>query len=141
MSPDRARVERRLEELSRLVAILRRHASVTPEALERDPERALAVEHALQLAIQCVLDVAGHLVSAQGGATPDTYERVLVALGSTGVVPADFAKRIEKMAGLRNLLVHMYLEVDFVRLTDALRRLDDFDEFARYALLALDRAG
>lgn len=141
MNPDRQQVERRLEELSPLVAILRRHDSVMPEALARDPERALAIEHALQVAIQCVLDVASHLVAARGGETPDSYEKVLIALGSTGIVPLEFAKRIEKMAGLRNLLVHMYLEVDFGKLADTLRHLDHFDEFSRYALIALDRPG
>jgi uncharacterized protein YutE (UPF0331/DUF86 family) len=120
---------------------LRRHSSATPEELGQDAERALIVEHALLLAIQCVLDVSNHLLAARGVDVPDTYEKALNALGTTGIVPREFAERIENMAGLRNVLVHMNLEIDFSRLTATLRRLDDFDAFSRFALLALDRAG
>ncbi len=140
MSPDRKTVERHLRELKRIVTVLRSHRGVTPADLERDPTRALAIEHGLQLAIQSVLGVANHLVSAKATETPDSYESVLVSLGRTGIVPPEFAERIRGMAGLRNILVHSYLEVDFAKLIAALGRLGDFEEFAKYALKAIDRS-
>jgi len=140
VTADRAGVERHLRELRRLVVLLRRHSGVRPEELAQDLERALMIERALHLAIQNVLNVGNHLLAARGQVVPDTYEQILVGLGRVGIIPADFAERIRRMAGLRNVLVHAYLDVDPVRLVDALSRIDDFEAFARHVLTELGRS-
>ena len=54
-------------------------------------------------------------------------------MGKHGVIPKDFASKIEGMAGFRNILVHDYLEIDPRKVyQNLLNALKDFDEFARY---------
>ena len=67
----------------------------------------------------------GHAVSRVAGQELDTTNLIELA-GRRGLMPADFARRIRGMAGMRNVLVHGYLEVD--------QRLGDFDELGRHAL-------
>ena len=54
-------------------------------------------------------------------------------MGELGIVPEEFAQTIGGMAGVRNLLVHEYIEVEVEKIVSLLEnRLDDFKHFAQY---------
>lgn len=56
------------------------------------------------------------------------------------MIPDDFLPTMQSLAGLRNLLVHLYWDVDDQMLYDAIRgELTDFDSFVRYVMAFLDR--
>jgi len=110
------------------------------EDFESDVVLSWAVERGLQLAIQCVLDVSSHILAAQGLARPEDYQQTILALGEHGVVPQEFAERIAKMAGFRNILVHLYLGIDWKIVYAILQNnLPDFKEFANYIVQYLER--
>lgn len=70
-------------------------------------------------------------------------ERLRVLLGeltSTGL-DKDLAARLGDAAGLRNILVHDYLELDDTVVWGALGHLDDLRRFAAFVLAKLDQAG
>lgn len=95
-----------------------------------DPYMRGALERYFQLAAECALDVGEMLIAREGWARPDTYRGVIVTLGERGVLDAKFAEEFEGIAGLRNVLVHDYVDVDTGRLEELLDRLDDFRRFA-----------
>jgi uncharacterized protein YutE (UPF0331/DUF86 family) len=110
---DRESVCRRLHALERYTAELEHlAASLTRERFEKELSTQWTIEHGLQLAIECVLDVGSHLVAAQQMGLPDSYREVIELLGQRGIVPADFVHRTVGMPGFRNILVHDYLAVD-----------------------------
>lgn len=86
-----------------------------------------------QLAIQACIDVAAQLVAETSTATPSDYAGLFDALGQAGVLQADLAARLSAAARQRNLLVHLYLDVDDQEVFAALSRLDDLRAFARAA--------
>ena len=95
-------------------------------------EKQLAAEHALQLAIQHLLDISSHVLASRGVREVTDYRDVLVKMGREGILPKDYVERIMGMAGFRNLLVHDYAEVDPERVYDFLQsRLSDFEEFMK----------
>jgi uncharacterized protein YutE (UPF0331/DUF86 family) len=98
------------------------------------PEKADAawvVERGLQLRAQNSIDIATHLCAAAGEDAPD-YASAIDALSRLGVVPPEIAASFRAVAGLRNVLVHGYLEVDLGQLHAVLnQRLPDFEEFGR----------
>ena len=55
------------------------------------------------------------------------------ALADAGHIEADLAERLARAAGLRNLLVHVYLDLDDRQVFAALERLDDLRAFAQAA--------
>jgi uncharacterized protein YutE (UPF0331/DUF86 family) len=60
-------------------------------------------------------------------------QRILLALGRHGIVPAELADRIQGMAGLRNILVHRYFKVDPEKVYQHLQQdLGDFAAFVRH---------
>lgn len=115
------------------VAVLQRHRSVTISALRSDVETRYVVERALHLAIQNVLDIGSHVLAASGSVPPEEYTGIISGLADLGVIPAAFAKRIAKMPGLRNLLVHEYVRTNPAKLRTVLRtHVGDFAHFSEY---------
>jgi uncharacterized protein YutE (UPF0331/DUF86 family) len=96
-----------------------------PEGLEM-----AAAEHRLTVAAQAVADVAAHIVVSEGYGAPDDYRSAVLLLGQRGVVSRELAERLADAVGLRNVLVHMYLEVDPKLVVQGIERADDFRAFA-----------
>jgi uncharacterized protein YutE (UPF0331/DUF86 family) len=117
---------RRLERCLRVLRVLRgggRGAFVSDEAVQDRAERNAEV------AAQSCADIALHIVSASGGAAPETYADAVRALARDGVVSQELAERVAAVVRLRNILVHDYIDVDHGRLFDELGWLDDASSF------------
>ncbi len=64
---------------------------------------------------------------------PETYKEVIEILGEEGILPEGFAERFAEAAKFRNILVHMYAEIDVEMVYEILQNnFEDFDEFARH---------
>lgn len=101
-----------------------------PERIAEDVREQRFVEHTLQLAIQAALDVASHLVSDERLGEPETNRDVFRLLERAGIVPSELGARLELMAGFRNVVVHLYQEVDLGIVRDVVENhLDDLLEF------------
>lgn len=66
----------------------------------------------LQRAIQGAIDLAAHVVMAEGYGLPATTAEVFALLGQRGILEPDLATRLQKMVGFRNIVVHEYRKVD-----------------------------
>ncbi len=142
MSPGRidpAVVRRHLLALDAAVQALRKRAGRPLEALIEDLEELWTVERGLQLCAQNALDLATHIAASSGRDVPD-YATAIDRLSEIGILPASFAAGFRDVAGLRNVLVRGYLDVDVAILHDLLnRRLDDFAELAGHVSASLAR--
>lgn len=107
--------------------------------LQRLTYDEFAVEHVLvgsaerdfQVGIQAALDIAAYLLADAGVDVPSEYSEVFRALGRIGVVPVPFAEKLVGMAKFRNVLVHLYLEVDLKKVYSYIQH--DLDDFILYA--------
>lgn len=103
-----------------------------PEAVTRDVKEQRFVEHTLQVAIQAALDVASHVVSDERLGEPQTNRDLFALLTRRGLLPAELADQLGRMAGFGNVLVHGYQDVDLAVIRDILvNRLDDLLAFVR----------
>jgi uncharacterized protein YutE (UPF0331/DUF86 family) len=101
-----------------------------PERISDDLREERFVEHTLQLAIQAALDVGSHIVSDERLGEPETSRDVFRLLGRSGLVPPDLLSRLEQMAGFRNVVVHLYQDVDLGIVRDVVENhLGDLLEF------------
>ena len=92
-----------------------------------------AIERNLQLALECSLEIGEIIIAAQGLRKPETYREVIEILGEHGILPKLFAKRFAKAAGLRNILVHQYADLDLGLLARLLKKdVGDFNIYARH---------
>lgn len=96
-------------------------------------------ERNLQVAIQICLDVGAHIISALGLKRPEEYGDVFRILGEERIIPPEFAQKIIPLAGLRNILVHEYLEIKLDRIHECLKKINDFERFAQYIIQFIER--
>lgn len=101
--------------LRRLASLARQYYEEYVAALEdylAGRERVYAVERLAQLLAQAVLDYAALLASRERGVKPDTYRGLAGYLSEKlGLGPGERAF-LEGLAGFRNILVHMYVNID-----------------------------
>jgi uncharacterized protein YutE (UPF0331/DUF86 family) len=137
---DREVFDRRLARLEELLRHLRRAAKLEKETFLGDPMATASTERWLQLASECALDLAHHVIADQGWKTPATYREAFQVLCDEGALSPDSARQMEQWAGLRNVLVHLYLEVDHERLYEILQGdLDQLERFAAEISLVVDQ--
>jgi len=130
---EKEKVAIKIRSMKKYVDFLRSYKSVTEERLEEDYELRSAIERNLHLAIESALDIGEVIISAEDFEKPEDYRSVILILGEHKVLPRDFAERFAEAAKFRNILVHMYAEVDVEMVYEILQNnLGDFDEFAKY---------
>lgn len=130
-------INARLERLDELLQELEAIRGGGREMYMAERRTRLAAEHALQLAIQSCLDIGAHLISELGLASPADYRAVFDHLRPAGLDP-ELAERLAAAAGMRNILVHGYLDVDDEIVWNALAHLDDLRNFATTAREIVD---
>jgi uncharacterized protein YutE (UPF0331/DUF86 family) len=128
---DAEQVENRLERLEAMLEQLDSVRGAGEEAYLADAQQRLATERLLQLSIQICIDLAAQVVSEQSASPPSSYSDVFKILGDKGVISPDIAERLGNAARQRNLLVHLYMEIDDRAVFASLAFLDDLREFAR----------
>ncbi|MDK2463176.1 MAG: DUF86 domain-containing protein [Candidatus Korarchaeota archaeon] len=109
--------------------------------LEAEPLLVDSAERNLQVAIEALLDIGSHIIAAKGWSLPSTYAEIGEILGRHGVLKGDLAARLSALAGLRNVLVHLYSEVDRERILMFLDRVDELEELASRMLEYVEAEG
>ncbi|MGK7312320.1 MAG: type VII toxin-antitoxin system HepT family RNase toxin [Candidatus Longimicrobiales bacterium M2_2A_002] len=120
-----------------LLALYRRYRGYLEQLAERTDDELGAdfvamggVQHYLLLLIETMLDLGSHVISSEGYAPPGNYADIFRVLRDEGILPARLADRLMAMARFRNVLVHLYADVDEERVLRVLREsLDDPDAF------------
>lgn len=109
-------VHRKLQLIADDLARLIRFQDESLESLIGDDIKLAAVERILERIVMRAVDINEHLVSelatGEERASRLSYRDTFLMLADYGVCPKDFAERIAGSAGLRNILVHDYNDVD-----------------------------
>jgi uncharacterized protein YutE (UPF0331/DUF86 family) len=119
-------VRRKLQLMVDDLGLLATFRDVDFEALMADPIRLAAVERIIERIVLRAIDVNEHLIGAlatgdEPRTTRLTYRETFLRLADYGVLAPEFAHRIAASAGLRNVLVHDYNDVDRRILHGAIR--------------------
>lgn len=102
------------------------------EHFNQDPYLRDIVERNLQVAIQCLIDIANRIISLEEAQKPRDYYEAFLILGNIQVLPSVFAREIAPMAGFRNILIHEYVGIDWDLVYKYLQKLDDFYQYEGY---------
>lgn len=126
------KIARKIKNMQGYVDFLRKQTANEKDLLN-DYLLKSAIERNLQLAIECALDIGEVIISSENLEKPEDYQSIIIILANAGIIPEKFAMRFKEAAKLRNILVHMYTEVDPALISHILENnLDDFDEYALY---------
>ena len=92
-----------------------------------------STERLFQLAIQAAIDIGSFILATKSSPPPRSYKEIFQQLGTLSIIPHKFADKLAQMAGFRNILVHLYMEVDDEKVYQFLQEdLPIFDQFTQY---------
>jgi uncharacterized protein YutE (UPF0331/DUF86 family) len=97
---------------------------------DADPYLRDIVERNLEVAAQCCIDISHRIIALERAEKPRDYYEAILRLGTLGVVSPSFAQRLAPLAGLRNILIHEYVTIDWNEVYSNFRYLPDLAEFS-----------
>jgi uncharacterized protein YutE (UPF0331/DUF86 family) len=84
----------------------------------------------LQRSAQACIDIAHLIIAEKGLKLPSSYKEAFSTLKNEALILASTSKKMEKMAGFRNIAIHDYRALDLSILKAILQNnLRDFEEF------------
>lgn len=136
---DPTRLRSLLSRLTSACQELQAYAGMSVEEYLADRRSVHASKYLLVTTIEDALAIANHVIASEGYRAPTDYADAFRSLAEAGVLEEQLSHRLEAMARFRNLLIHVYAEVDDRRVHGFLQSdLSDLEQLAR---LILDRFG
>lgn len=118
------------EEVRKATDSLSEYSSLAETEILSDKTILNAIKYNFIVAIQAVIDICHHAVARLAGKVPDEYGECFLILKDLGYIEPDYAVKLKSMAGFRNILIHLYHEVDDRRVIKHLKEdlgvIEDF---------------
>ncbi|MHA1646943.1 MAG: type VII toxin-antitoxin system HepT family RNase toxin [Promethearchaeota archaeon] len=90
----------------------------------------LASKQAIYESVQVCIDLAFHVCAINKFSEPSTYRNVFRILNQNDIIDNNLSAKMEQWAGLRNLIAHIYEEVDEQRIFFIIKSdLNDLEKF------------
>jgi uncharacterized protein YutE (UPF0331/DUF86 family) len=96
-----------------------------------------ASKYYLQVSIECCLDIANHIISAEGFRPPKDYADSFRVLEEQQIVEEELGRKLMQMAKFRNRLVHLYGEVDDQHVHQFMN--EDLGDISAFKQIVVDR--
>lgn len=95
---------------------------ITLEEYLGNYNQQLVVERLLQLIIQVAIDINRHLLKVLKIEQPQQNYDTFIEVSRLGIIPPELAQILAESAELRNRLVHVYEEIDHVKVHVAIAK-------------------
>ena len=116
MPLDIKRIERTILEAKTTLKLLEKILSKPLNEYLDDEISIYAARYAIIKIVEALAVIGTHILETNYNYTPETYSEVFELLGKLKIVSPATANSMKKLAGLRNLLVHRYWEIDDERI-------------------------
>ena len=101
-----------LRELEESLKDWQKYQNISLEELKKDRDKRNMVLHAMLISIQAAIDVATYLIAEKGLGKPVRYRETFEIMGREGLIQEKLARELSDLAGFRNVLVHIYWQLD-----------------------------
>ena len=133
VDPDK--VESLIRHLEEYTAYLAEISRGDKENYLNDPMLTGSARYYLQVSIETCINLANHIISTERMRAPRDYKDSFQVLNEAGILSESITNKMKELSGLRNLLVHLYWDVDDQIIYEGIRaELGDFDEFVQHVL-------
>ena len=109
----------KLRAMRRLLDELDRIGAVDVDRFAREFSTQLVVERIVSQLVDLAAGINTHVLTTETGESPPDVQRSFTAVADTGLIDHDLAERLAPSAGLRNVLIHAYVDLDLARLVAA----------------------
>lgn len=101
-----------MRELEEALGDWERYQRIPEEQFLQDRDTQNMVHHAMLLSIQSAIDIATDVIAEERLRKPFTYRETFEILAGEGIISESVAKDLANLAGFRNVLVHIYWNLD-----------------------------
>lgn len=115
-----AKLEKVLKKLERL-----RQRNISEQELLKDDDLQDIVERNLEVAVEALIDIANHIIGKKRYRKPENAADIFQILTEEGILEKDFSHKLQGWVGLRNVIVHIYAEINLSLLYKALMNEQD----------------
>lgn len=138
---DPQRLTRILTRVRQDLVTLRRYAQTDRDALRADEVRLGHLKYLFITLMEGCVDAAQHVCASDGLGPPDTNADAMVVLARNSLLADDLAATMADGVRFRNVLVHLYADVDDSRVVANLDRLDEVEQFVAALSVLLEPDG
>jgi uncharacterized protein YutE (UPF0331/DUF86 family) len=129
--------------LSRLNMYLERLKPISQKKLEdykSDFYLKSSTERLIQLIVECASDINNHVVVETENRPPEDYSVSFIRASDVGLISREVAERLKGSAGMRNILVHEYMDIDDEKVYNAIPlAIKDYKEYIKQAEEFIER--
>ena len=112
MSVDRKLVIRKISLAGQDLKRLKPLSLLSLKKYQAKYENEILAERYLERIIGRIIDINYHLITGSGNLPPKDYFESFTILGELKILPGELARKLAKLAGLRNRLAHEYNGID-----------------------------
>jgi len=128
-----------LRKIERVETYLKQIIQKTPPGLERfqkDRDFQSIILFNLIQSIQMSIDIGAHIISDSGWEVPSSQAEIFEILAQKGIIQKQLSKKMIKMVGFRNRIIHEYEKVDLRIVYEVWRKsLGDIETFCKAIVL------
>jgi uncharacterized protein YutE (UPF0331/DUF86 family) len=129
---DKPLVLRKIDKIETYLGIIRSKKDPGIDAFQKDRDLQSIVLFNLIQAIQSCIDISTHIISDAGWDMPGTQADIFDTLAKKKVIGPQLSKKMIRMAGFRNRIVHEYEKIDLKIVHRVWQRNSkDLDAFCR----------
>jgi len=134
MTLDQEIIRTRCQEISESVERLEKIRNNTKDEFLKNQDTKDIASYRLLVAIEAALAICYHIAAKELKKVPERYTECFAILEDSRIISADLSENLQKMAGFRNLLVHMYWKVDYEAVYHIIR--NDLNDLRRFSEIA-----
>jgi len=135
---DRDKMEGLIRHLQEYTGFLRQFTQQDRVAFLEDHRSIGSARYYLQVSIETCINIANHIIATERFRAPQDYRDSFTVLNEAGILPDDSTQTMRELAGLRNLLVHVYWDVDDEMIYEGIHaELEDFQTFVGHIMAFL----
>ena len=131
------KIAEKILRLDEFLTLLLEISATPPEKFLKDKILIGSAKYYLQVSIECCLDIANHIISAEHFRAPRDYADSFKVLEENNIISIALGKKLQQMAKFRNRLVHLYGEIDDAYVFDFIT--GDVEDIQSYKMIIKSR--
>jgi uncharacterized protein YutE (UPF0331/DUF86 family) len=126
-------LKKRIAKLEEYLGLLATYRNMSLDVFLANPEHYHSAERLLQLCIEACTDMGNHIITDMNLGHADYGSQIPDILAEKELISRELAEAWIKMIGLRNILVHDYLDINHAIVHELIQsRMDDFESIKAF---------
>lgn len=132
MTVDKERLENKIYYIRKNLKKLNELKEISEDEFLNDYRNYDSAKYNLQVSIEALIDIGNHIISRENYGVPKTNADTFRILAKENIISKERLKSYIAMTKFRNMVVHLYEEIDEKEIYTIIRNnLDDFEYFLK----------